>query len=247
MRWVVLATLLGCGRIDFGVADAPTPDATACAGSTRWSADFTEGPIDPTMLDRNGDGIPDWVVRGGAPFPTDEVQGGAWVLSGSTIALDTNPPQDFLTRTIGSVRLRNTIAGTSGSGFGADFWFNVAWTDAGFVVAYLDVVLEPDSTQTATVVSWMNNPAWATNHSLDAYIAVPVVTLAGLDPGGFVDAPLDIDPTVPAVTVTIDGAALGTFALLSYTNAADVGIHSATLATLDGTAEFAYATIDVCP
>src|SRR4051812_44567873 len=92
-----------------GDADAPPPmidaptDAPGECGGKRWVADFSS---DPTVLDVDGDQIPDWIYRGGGAFPTNQLANGAWHIPMATLPpLDTRPVYDFATKTIIHVRL----------------------------------------------------------------------------------------------------------------------------------------------
>ena len=102
--------------------DAPGPCTTKV-----WATDFS---TDPTQLDGNGDGLNDWRMRDGGTLP-GTLANGLWQAPGSPVrSLDTEPKQDFSTRTKVSVRMRATAYDATA---GAVFWINVDYTPTTFM------------------------------------------------------------------------------------------------------------------
>lgn len=179
---VLIALGTACGRIGF----EPSP-ADASAGCMRWVADFGS---DPTTLDHNGDGVPDWHVRGGRAFPAGELMNGAWHASPG-VTLDTHPRHPFDGHTAVHVRMRSRT-GSSGT-FGTVFWLNVNTRRPPFSAVFLSLAQEADGRQELRL---HGKPAG------DAHLVL--ATLSGL-PDGFVDVRLEIDAPARMVGVRLDG------------------------------------------
>ena len=100
--------LVGCGRVAFDPVsdpdDTPKPYEPRCLV---WTTEFTE---DPTMLETNGDGVGDWIMRERGSFPVGELANGIWSASAPTSRpLDTWPEQDFETHRRGSSHAKPTL------------------------------------------------------------------------------------------------------------------------------------------
>jgi hypothetical protein len=170
------------------------PDACSAAigpacGGTLWVADFTR---DPTAGDGNCDGVADFHVRSGAALP-GMLQAGVWSEPGTPIlALDTAPVQNFLTRTIVDVRMRNTQY--SASAFGAVAWINVGYDGTYMAPLFVGLALDGGGGQTASLYG-KPNPS----------TAQLITQFTGLDTG-FHTIHLDIDPPSLAVTFSVDNS-----------------------------------------
>jgi hypothetical protein len=186
-------------------ADAdPAPDAAValpCQVDRQWQADFSS---DPTQQDLDGDGLGDWVIRGGSPFPTAELQAGLW-RSASGLALDTYPKLNFTAPTHVMVRMRHTGTPSSpvkASGFeGAVFWINVDYASDGLQALYASVVRTTDTTQVVRVFGKTTN-------------SNTVQILGPRDVGAdFVQLELTVDPAADTVSAVVDGTSLGSTTL----------------------------------
>lgn len=160
-----------------------------------WATDFSS---DPTALDDNGDGQPDWVIRGGAPFVTTELVSGVW-RPATAQPLDTSPPVNFTGRTQARVRMRDTnqVAPSVPSSYGgALFWINLDYQAADFLAIYGSITTPDGSAHELGVF---------------AHHAGPAQMLTGPHPvaaGAFVVLELDFEPTTGAVNAWLDGAPL---------------------------------------
>ena len=232
MRWVAFAwagASAGCGfhghavpgedarlAVDAATTGCPAPGLT-------WFTDFA---VDPTTLDANGDGLPDFHFRNGPSGTFD----GTWSEAGTAArALDTNPKQDFATRTRTHVRMKNTQRGV---GHGAVFWINSGYTASSYAAEFLDVRLEADGQHQTLSVYWWNNLA-----EQQQYV------LGGLTTG-FVTADLDIDPVHDTLLLECEG----TTTTLPLMRAPRLGDDRwATVMALGGDAVFDEVRIESCP
>lgn len=184
-----------------GEADAPADvdsAAPACTPALVWETHFDE---DPTQVDRNGDGIPDWTMRYGAPFIVSELQNGQWRPS-TFHALDTRPTNPFSQRTIVEVRFQS-IDHPSGD-MGAVFWINLNQDQPLYVALFADLQLQPGGGQRLRVST--RNSSGQAIHALD---------LPDL-PERLIDLRLDIDPVALTVAMWVDGASHGTQPIESW-------------------------------
>lgn len=230
MRLAVIL-VVGCsyqrGAASGGV-DAPAPDAGGgrCGGK-QWHADFSS---DPTMLDQNGDGVPDWALRDGTPFPVDELGGGVWSEPAPGRPLDTQPKQPFVTRTLVHGRMRGTAVDGAR---GAVFWINVGYDVAGtFAPVYVDAKLQADTSQTLSL--WTKTSAG---------VEVALATLDGFS-NEFIDFDLDIDPGTLAVRFA---TARGTSTFTAIRQSSSALDQWATVVAYSTAAEFDDVRIEVCP
>lgn len=200
MRWLACFVLGACafdhGKVS-ATTDAAMPDAIdapqprdaaggpACGGKV-WLADFT---TDPTTLDLNGDGMPDFAMRDAQPLG-GTLASGVWSES-MPRPLDSQPKQPFLTRTVVHVRMRNTVMPAPG-GLGAIFWINVDYDGTNFAPLYINAALQSGNTQTATLVGKSGPSA--------AYV---IAQVSFLDTGMH-DYYLDIAPTQHVVDFKVD-------------------------------------------
>lgn len=181
-----------------GAGDAAHPDASADAqpdaaatlcGGKVWLADFS---VDPTTIDLNGDSTLDFAMRdNGALGGT--LAGDVWTQDATSIRpLDTEPKQDFATRTLVHVRMRNTSLPTAVHG--AVAWINFGFTATSFAPVFVDAELQPNGTQTGTL--WGKSSTGAETE---------LAEFTFLD-AGMHDYYLDIDPTTYTVQFQIDQA-----------------------------------------
>jgi hypothetical protein len=125
---------------DDALVDAPTDvsiNPSNCLTPKVWEADFS---TDPRTLDVNGDTTFDWGIRsaaGAAQLP-GTLSGGIWTVPAPPIvSLDTQPKQNFATRTKITLRMRHVGTSTNDDQFGAVFWINVGYGDTDFAPIYL--------------------------------------------------------------------------------------------------------------
>lgn len=181
----------GAGGESSGGTLPPLP----CGEPLVWSTDFSS---DPTALDNNGDQEPDWVIRGGAPFPTAELVAGVW-RPATAQALDTFPPVNFTGHTQARVRMRDTnqTAPAMPSAFGgALFWINLDYQPSDFLAVFSSIT-------TSDGVSY--------DLGVFANTSSDMETLAGplrLADDGFRVVELDFDPTTGAISTWVDGVPL---------------------------------------
>jgi hypothetical protein len=166
--------------VEDAVLDADAAlDAGACSGSTVWLADFS---TDPTLSGN-------FAMRdGGALGGT--LSGGIWSEPGTSgRPLDTQPKQNFLTRTLVHVRMRGTSVPTGT--YGAVFWINVGYNGTSFSPLFIDSQLV-GNTQTATLYGKTDNAT-----------TTVLAQVTGLD-AGMHDFFLDITPATHMVVYQLD-------------------------------------------
>jgi hypothetical protein len=207
-------------------ADPNQPDASP--DCLVWDTDFAS---DPTLLDLNGDGQPDWAERDGNNFPTNELSGGIWTSPSFSAVLDTNPKQDFAGRTTLTGQLRSTVVSTQ---YGAVFWINVDYTSTDFAPLFVGVQLEINGTQTLTLYG--RNVV-----GIDAVLA----TVSGLGGGG-IDVTLEINAGTDQVTLTVESLPIGTY---TYTKLERMGNddRQATAVAYGNEAQFNFVRVESCP
>jgi hypothetical protein len=208
--------------------DAPVGDV--CSGKL-WFADFTNNP---TTEDLNGDGMNDWAIRNGGSLDPQQLFGGIWHIPQPGEPLDTQPRQDFLTRTIVDVRMRNTA--TSGLK-GAVFWINVGFDTAGTrAPLFVDVKLQTDGSQTAYVMT--------KNAASQEIISATVPNL----PAGFIDVHLDVLPVTLKSGWSINGGLTASAGVVNLVRTTATGDDRwATVIAFGGAAEFDSVKVEVCP
>ena len=186
-----------------------------------WEADFS---CDPTALDAGGDGAGDWVVHGGGAFPTSGLSGGVWRTT--TAAIDTSPACDFAAVTVVDLRMRSTAAGAS-----AVFLINSDRAGSLCVPLTATLKLEAEGTQTLTVSRKKSDGTFES-----------LITASGLA-AGLTDIRLLIDPAVHSVSVTANGAFIGTYGYGAPATATTDKF--ASIYASGGAAEFDYVRIRV--
>jgi len=216
--------------LDAAVDAEPYGDPPPCNVAVVWQCDFA---TDPTQLDRDLDGMPDWIVRGGGTFPASEVASGVWTSANST-PLDTNPPHNITTTTYVDVRLRDlrvpvpvTLAYE-----GALFWVNLDYTATDFIAVFVSVAHVATDVQE---VRFYGKSANETTHVLIGPVTV------GPD---LVRIRMQIDPTTSTLSGWVDGVAVGSamFPRLTDLN----NDHYATAFAASTPAEYDYARVAVC-
>ncbi len=189
------AGLVSCGRIGYDLL-APPEDAGRRDGADRSQLVDAAFTSDPTMYDGNGDGIPDWTVRGGGAFPVAELDAGVW-WSAMQTPLDTRPLDPFSKRTIVDVRFLSTAVAAPNRG--AVFWINLNENGPQFSALFASAVARPDGGQALTL---FGKP--------DAAAEAPIASFPNL-PSTFIDLHLDVDPASLTVGLWIDHAFQGTY------------------------------------
>ncbi len=231
------------GPLSDGSADAQTPQVDSsvvdageiwdpgCTLSVLWEADFSS---DPTLLDANTDGSPDFVVRGGSAFPASELANGAWTSASIDRALDTNPRTNFTSRTLAEVRMRDPLGpSTPANGYAAAvFYINVGYTASDQGALFVSVV----RTSTTAQQVWLYARDGTTQHRL---LLGPVS--AGT---GFVHVELALEPSTDSVEMRVDGAATGsaTFPRIPI----DTDDRYATVIAATGQAQFDFVRVAHC-
>jgi hypothetical protein len=191
-----------------------------------WALGFDS---DPTQIDRDGDGVLDWVVRGGGAFPSAELRGGVWSSPSQTV-LDSRPMDDFASRTVVDVRMRSV--GVPTSAYGAVFWINLNEGGSAFSALFVNVSLQAGGGQTLSLYGKKGN----TEASLASFPDLPETMM---------DIHLDIDPGALTVALSANGAPLGRYAI-PVTGAPNAD-HFATLLAWSGSAEFDSVRMERCP
>ena len=205
------------------------PDASApCLMPKIWEADFSS---DPETIDVNGDAIPDWDVRGGAMRP-GVMSAGVWATP-TPPPLDTQPKQDFRTRTRVQVKMRSTVdTPQTVNDHGAVFWINMSYGNGDFAPLWLDA---NRASGTQSLRLYTKNPA-------QQPIELAAIPNLGL---GFIDARLDIDPTLRTVEIRVAGEPVVN---VTYTEIPKTGDDRwATVTAFSSASEFDYIKIEVCP
>lgn len=211
-------------RLD-GDLDGP---AAACASPTVWLAAFD---VDPTTIDYNSDATNDWAMRDLGTIP-GTITAGTWTEPGSPIRpLDSQPKQDFATRTIVDVRMRNIVHAST---YGAVMWINVDYTASTFAPLYVVVQLQTSGTAQDVTVFGKTNPS----------TSVPLyqTSIPGTD---FIDIRLDVEPAADQVTVTVAGSTTPhTYSTINRNGNDD---RWATVLAWNGDSEFDTLRVVVCP
>lgn len=164
-------------------------------GGKLWEAQLD---VDPTMLDINGDHVPDWEFSNGE-FPTRTLMDGVWLVPIET-SIRTMPDETFATRTIVAFRGRATEEG------GRALSTSVTLQPTGGAVMRLLVTLSLENTgsQTVTVEAAVSDMA-------AMQLAVVPDLLA--DP---IEITLDLDPVAMQAGITVAGTDIGDYFLPMY-------------------------------
>ncbi len=180
-----------------GDSDAATHTSTAArllnapeVLSGVWEADFA---VDPTTVDLNGDGLPDWATDGGGPLGAATLVGGVWVLN---TTLNTNPGNDF----VGLTTVEAVFRDTTLPGGGAAIRIPVDRSGSTYGAIIVRLALQSGDTQTLTIDT---KPDGSTERRL--------FILPGL-PNAYVTLRLLIDPALDTMNVRVNGQDRGTYA-----------------------------------
>lgn len=159
-----------------------------------WETNFTS---DPTALDANGDGLPDWVSPGGAPFNAASVGGGTWQANGAS--LYSNPGDNFANLTLVDLRF---CANSPGSWAG--FSMNAARSGATCAPVLARITQQSDGNQSVQVWRKLNDS------TTDELLLIPNL------PTGPIDLHLIVDPAYGSVGIRVNGVEYGSFAYNAY-------------------------------
>jgi prepilin-type N-terminal cleavage/methylation domain-containing protein len=175
----------------------------------------------PTTLDSNGDGLPDWVSPAGGTFNAASVSGGTWQANGAT--LYSNPGDNFSRLTLVDVRF---CANSSGSWAG--FSMNAARSGSTCAPVLARITQQPDGCQALQVWRKLNDS------TTDSLLLIPNL------PAGATDLHLIVDPAYGSVGIRVNGLEYGSFAYNAY-----VSSDSSTYVQLtsSGSAQFNYVRI----
>ncbi|HWB74732.1 MAG TPA: hypothetical protein VG755_07245 [Nannocystaceae bacterium] len=176
---------------DTGTGGMPGP---VCGGKL-WEAQMD---VDPTMLDVNGDHVPDWEFSSGE-FPERSLMGGAWIVPTET-SIRTRPDEPFATRTIVAFRGRAIEQG------GRALSTSIALTPSEGAVMQLLVTLslENDGSQTATIEAAVSAMAGMQLAAVPGLLAEPV------------EITIDLDPAMAQAGITVAGTDIGNYFLPMY-------------------------------
>ena len=187
MRKLVLAVLM---------AGLMIPSASAIT----WNWDCS---VDPTTLDSNADGIPDWVVRGGGAFDMGKISAGIW--SGGQV-LDNRPLNTYSYFTTVDMAWKS-----NGTDWSAVLWMNLDYTrvsDTMVTFSPVHIHLEDvGDTQTLRVYNVYAN-----------WVEREIATIEGL-PDCLIQMHLDIDTTADTIGITIDGVSRGVYGYTAWGDA----------------------------
>jgi hypothetical protein len=208
--------------------DATVLVGSACGGKL-WHADFS---VDPTTIDLNGDGIPDFGTRDGSPL-AGVLGSGVWTVPANSAALDTHPAQPFTTRVVMDVVMRDL---TRGSGdHSTVVWIDTSYTATSFAVLFLDLRRDSDT---------LDSQTWTTYGKIDD--DETLIDYDYLEDDDVHHFHFDIDPTALTYDLSVDGYDEGTYNYYSM----DRGSNNDEWATVDalgGDSEFDDFQVEVCP
>ncbi len=201
----------------------PSAGGCRCVDGSYWELSFDS---DPTRVDLDGDGTPDWRMRDGEPFASSELGGGVWRAEGRI--LDTNPDALFDASTSVHLRYRATTLGDPG----AVFWINTAPRPGRVAAIHADLSLQDDGTQTLVILG------------RDPTGDVELARFAELD-GGFVDLWLELEPEANALVVWLEGERQGRYPY--PVTSGDPADAFASLLGWGSRAEFDFVRVESCP
>lgn len=186
--------------------------------SAFWESNFTSNP---TTLDSNGDGLPDWVSPAAGTFNAASVSGGTWQANGAS--LNSNPGDNFSRLTVVDVRF---CANSSGSWAG--FSMNAARNGSTCAPVLARITQQPDGCQALQVWRKLNDSA------TDSLLLIPNL------PAGAIDLRLIVDPAYGSVGIRVNGLEYGSFAYNAYVSS-DTSTY--VQLTSSGSAQFNYVRI----
>jgi hypothetical protein len=159
-----------------------------------WELDFTSNP---TTLDANSDGLPDWVSPGNTAFNTASVSGGTWQANGAS--LYSNPGDNFANLTLVDLRFN-----ANGVGSWAAFSMNAARSGNICAPILARITQQSDGCQTVQVWRKLNDS------TTDSLLLIPNL------PSGPTDLRLIVDPSYGSVGIRVNGVEYGSFAYSAY-------------------------------
>lgn len=171
--------------------------------SARWEIDFD---TDPTAMDVDSDGVPDWQTIDASVFDTKELDKGTWKVGDAT-KLRTYPDNDFVELTVANIRFRDTDKDGGQQRAEFDIYFDCVGTKLARISATLE--LKKNGTQTLEVSDYQ-----------DATTDARFLKVKDL-PGEFVDLRLILDPYDDTVAVFVNGVYQITHRYEKYTDASD--------------------------
>jgi type II secretory pathway pseudopilin PulG len=186
--------------------------------SAYWLWDCT---TNPTTLDSNSDGQPDWVTASGTPFSASSVSGGTWQANGAT--LYSNPGDNFSRLTLVNLRFAANSAGSW-----AGFSMNAARSGNTCAPVLARITEQSDGSQTLQVCRKLNDS------TTDTLLLIP-----GL-PSGPTDLHLIIDPAYGSVGIRVNNVEYGSFAYNAYVSG---DTSTSVQLTSSGSAQFNYVRI----
>ncbi|MGN6545527.1 MAG: hypothetical protein ACTHK7_10805 [Aureliella sp.] len=188
----------------------------------KWELKFDQNP---TTVDINGDGAPDWSVSGGGTFDTTSVTNGVWRSSG--VLLNTSPGCDFAQTTVVDVKFQSMNRG----GRGAIFSMNALRSGSTCAPVTVTLAKQADGTQTLSLQTKTADLVTLSLLSIDNLPAQPVYLQLVLHPGD------------SSISMTVNGVEYGTFTLIPFLSS-DAS-RAATIGADGGVANFWYASIRV--
>ncbi len=154
-----------------------------------WDVDFSS---DPTALDLNADGTPDWALSDASAFSEATLDSGVWKANKELVA---KPDTDLTRPTIVDVEWRCVTTGSPG------VYFFVAADQGGGSQAVLAMALRRrDATHQRLML-----------HSVDGDDVLQTLADVSFATDDFLDTRLVIDPASDSVVLEIDGAWIGTY------------------------------------
>lgn len=162
--------------------------------SAFWETNFTSNP---TTLDSNNDGLPDWVTPSNSTFSAASVSGGTWQANGAT--LYSNPGNNFSQLTLIDVRFAANSAGSW-----AGFSMNAARSGTTCAPILARITQQSDGYQTVQVWRKLNDS------TTDTLLLIPNL------PSGPTDLHLIVDPSYGSVGIRVNGSQYGSFAYSAY-------------------------------
>lgn len=188
-----------------------------------WEMKFDR---DPSTLDVNADGTPDWSVTPGSTGVSLNLLGllSVSLSAGSGTEIDSQPGDDFARTTVVDVRFR----ATGSSGNYAQLAMNAARSGNTCAPVLARVTLQSDGTQTVNVWRKLDDS------TTDALVTIPNLSARP------VDVHLVIDPTYGTVSISVNNVQHGAFPYNRF--ASSDSSRSASL-TVSGSAEFDYVRI----
>ncbi|HXE53429.1 MAG TPA: prepilin-type N-terminal cleavage/methylation domain-containing protein [Tepidisphaeraceae bacterium] len=186
--------------------------------SAYWEAKFDQ---DPTTLDVNADGIPDWSVQGGAKFNLLTLLNDLWQPNGTTLL--SQPGNNFQQVTVVDVRFNATASGSW-----AQLSLNAARNGSSCAPVLARITMQSDGTQTLNVWRKLNDS------TTDALLTIPGLA------AGPTDAHLVIDPSYGTVGITVNSVQYGAFFYQVFTS---TDKNTSVVLSSSGSAQFGHVRV----